>query len=95
MFFKKYLYVVSFCRTMMVLGAEDYFSENFDTNKNCKQEKLIFKLKKEKKDGDSIRCSTVAGKGSDMDNWKQCKKDLIQKLLNMCTYRTVLEVRMR
>ena len=93
MFWRVYLFIVS----MHVLKCEarnsdDYFDENFDESKNCKEEKLIHKLMKEESNGSPMRCSKVAGKGSDMDNWRQCKKNLIQKLLDMCNWSTILEV---
>ena len=50
------------CYILLILASleivtprgEDYFQENFDENKNCKQEKLIKQLLK---DEDDIRCS--------------------------------------
>ena len=95
MFLKEYIFIVT------IYGVEgrknsgdydDYFSENFDPTKNCKEEKLIDKLMKEEHNEFPIRCSKVAGKGSDMDNWRQCKKNLIRKLRDMCNWRTILEV---
>ena len=96
MFLKEYIFIVT------IYGVEgrknsgdygDYFEENFDPDKNCKEEKLIDKLMKEKHNEVPIRCSKVAGKGSDMDNWRQCKKNLIRKLRDMCYWRTILEVK--
>ena len=73
--------------------VDNYFGENFDPNKNCEEEKLINKLRKEKHNESPIRCSTVAGVGSDMDNWRKCKKNLVLKLRDMCSWATILEVR--
>ena len=73
--------------------VDNYFGENFDPNKNCEEEKLIDKLRKEKHNESPIRCSTVAGVGSDMDNWRKCKKNLVLKLRDMCSWATILEVR--
>ena len=70
----------------------DYFDEDFDENKNCKEEELINKLMKEESNKSPIRCSEVSGKGSDLDNWKQCKNNLIHKLRDMCNWKTILEV---
>ena len=73
--------------------VDNYFGENFDPNKNCEEEKLIDKLWKEKHNESPIRCSRVAGVGSDMDNWRKCKKNLVLKLRDMCSWATILEVR--
>ena len=75
------------------IDYEEYFVENYDPNKNCEEEELIDKLRKEENNDSPIRCSTVAGKGSDMDNWRQCRKNLIVKLRYMCTWGSILEVR--
>ena len=72
--------------------VDNYFGENFDPNKNCEEEKLIDKLRKEKHNESPIRCSRVAGVGSDMDNWRKCKKNLVLKLRDMCSWATILEV---
>ena len=56
---------------------------------------------KEKENGIRIRCAEVNGKGSDVDNWNQCKMALNKKLINVCAKscpyctakRRVLEVR--
>ena len=71
----------------MVQQSSDYFDEDFDENKNCKEEKLMEKLMKEKVNSNMIRCAIVGGLGSDMEKWGQCKKILIQKLNNNCTSR--------
>ena len=84
-----------------IVVQNDYFDENFDETKNCKQEKYFSKLMKEKENGIRIRCAEVNGKGSDVDNWNQCKMALNKKLINVCAKscpyctakRRVLEVR--
>ena len=96
MFFRKYFFLVSTCGIVARKSYSDpgeYFGENFDPNKNCEEEKLINKLRKEKHNESPIRCSTVAGVGSDMDNWRKCKKNLVLKLRDMCSWATILEVR--
>ena len=65
--------------------SSDYFDEDFDEDKNCKEEKLMEKLMKEKVNSNMIRCAIVGGLGSDMEKWGKCKKILIQKLNNNCT----------
>ena len=50
------------------------------------------KLNNQKNDEDLIRCSTVSGKSSDLDQWKQCKLNLIKKLKKLCDGKTMLEV---
>ena len=93
MVLKEYLFILYFYGSVVLhLDNDDYFNDEFDPNKNCKEETLLNKLMKEESNGSPIRCSKVAGKGSDMDNWRECKKDLIQKLRDMCNWRSILEV---
>ena len=73
------------CYILLILASleivtprgEDYFQENFDENKNCKQEKLIKQLLK---DEDDIRCSQdsrrVSCKGIDEEQHWQVLENL-------------------
>ena len=67
-----------------VLFAEcnnDYFEEDFDENKNCKDEETIEELEKQK---DPVRCITVR-KGNDKAvQYEECKRLLTRKLVESC-----------
>ena len=62
----------------------DYFSEKFDTNKNCKQNKLMMKLGEDK-------CAVVS-RGSDKKQWELCKTALVPKLAQTCNPRKIEKV---
>jgi len=66
----------------LVINKEDYWSDDFDEDKNCEQEELIKKLQKETSPS---RCSSKMA-GSFEVQWSECKKDLAKKLSNICDF---------
>ena len=74
----------------------DYFSEDFDVNKNCKQQDLIQTLVKENKGRCAVIMSgnnlenkisnqhSVIYPGSDELQWEQCKMRLSKALTTKC-----------
>ena len=86
--------------------SDDYFTENFDVNKNCKKEDLIKKLLKEhnfercsvRSKGDlSWLCTPLKFtysffKGNDELQWESCKKDLMKKVTKQCYPREIKKV---
>ena len=39
-----------------------------------------------------IRCATAGGKGSDIDQWKECKNLLVKKIKRLCINERIVEV---
>ena len=62
----------------------DYFSEEFDSEKNCGHEKELKKLMKEKDDDHEMkRCAVVRFTDkniTDEQAWEECKKRISEKL---------------
>jgi len=65
---------------LVINNGEDYWSDDFDEDKNCEQEELIAKLQKETSPS---KCSSRMA-GSFEVQWSECKKDLAKKLSNIC-----------
>ena len=74
--------------------SSNYWSTDYDDTKNCKQEKMIIKLQKEKDEhGVMVRCASASGSGDERERWEKCKKRLIDKLVDICDALNIVEVR--
>ena len=63
---------------LFTYGELDYFSDDFDDEKNCKFEDEMDQLRQ-----DPLRCAKTS-QGSDAMQWQECKKILYHQLLSMC-----------
>ena len=88
------LYFILVFITSQEIISDDYWVKNYDKTQNCKQGKLISKLKKQKnKNGDMIRCAIVGGIEDEKERWEKCRKELMGKLVDICGALNIVEVR--
>ena len=86
-------------------GSSDYFDANFDESKNCQNQNVIKELKKMKKcqvanagkwararSGGVGAYNNNASKGSDAQQWENCKTELSKMLVNKCSGTKILKV---
>ena len=87
-------------------GSSDYFDANFDESKNCQNQDVIKELKKMKKcqvanagkwalvQGETVWAfnNINASKGSDAQQWENCKTELSKMLVNKCSGTKILKV---
>ena len=71
------------CVLFAVCNADndDYFEEDFNENKNCKNEEEINKLKKLQ---DPVRCVSVSYGNDKSVQYEECKKLLTKRLVESC-----------
>lgn len=72
--------------TSFPVDEDDYWSDEFDVEKNCKKEKEIEELSK---DTNSDKCATSTSGVSDAIQWEECKTKLAHKLVKKCAPRLI------
>ena len=109
LFILLYVLVVSVKGRFEFEFGSDYFSEDFDDDKNCQDKDLVKKLDKEGKCAstskgeililyneetlDYVAFKIIHSEGSDTQQWETCQAKLSKVLVEKCSETKVLEVR--